>query len=49
MLIDASFGRKTKAIILMDTDHLILSAMTPEILAARWADKQEPEQEEESV
>ena len=29
MLIDASFGRKTKAVILMDTDHVILSAISP--------------------
>ena len=41
MLIDASYGRKTKAVILMDTDHVILSALTPETLAARWEDKQE--------
>ena len=26
MLIDASYGRKTKSVILMDTDHVILSA-----------------------
>ncbi len=48
MLIDASYGRKTKAVILMDTDHVILSAMTPEILSARWQDKPEPTQEEEN-
>ena len=30
MLIDASYGRKTKAVLLMDTDHVILSALTPE-------------------
>ena len=47
MLIDASYGRKTKAVILMDTDHVILSAMTPEVLYARWMDKQEPLIEEE--
>lgn len=47
MLIDASYGRKTKAVILMDTDHVILSAMTPETLAARWADRQEPIEEEQ--
>ena len=46
MLIDASYGRKTKAVILMDTDHVILSAMTPETLAARWADKQVEVEEE---
>ena len=39
MLIDASYGRKTKAVILMDTDHVILSALTPEMLGARWEDK----------
>ena len=37
MLIDASYGRKTKSVILMDTDHVILSAMTPETLSARVA------------
>ena len=47
MLIDASFGRKTKAVILMDTDHVILSAISPETVSARWMDKQEPESEEE--
>ena len=36
MLIDASYGRKTQAVILMDTDHVILSALTPEVLAERW-------------
>ena len=29
MLIDASYGRKTKAVLLMDTDHVILSAISP--------------------
>lgn len=39
MLVDASYGRKTKAVILMDTDHVILSALTPEILTTRFAEK----------
>ncbi|MBQ7415694.1 MAG: DUF370 domain-containing protein [Oscillospiraceae bacterium] len=47
MLIDASYGRKTKAVILMDTDHVILSAMTPEVLFARWSDRQEAGEEEQ--
>ena len=47
MLIDASYGRKTKAVILMDTDHVILSAIAPETIYARWMDKQEPAGEEE--
>ena len=41
MLIDASYGRKTKSVILMDTDHVILSALTPEALAARWEETKE--------
>ena len=36
MLVDASYGRKTKAVLLMDTDHVILSAMTPDVLSDRW-------------
>lgn len=47
MLIDASYGRKTKAVILMDTDHVILSALTPETISARWQDKETNEDEEE--
>ncbi len=35
MLIDASYGRKTRAVIIMDTDHTILSAIAPESLLAR--------------
>ena len=46
MLIDASYGRKTKAVILMDTDHVILSAFPPETLSARWMDQQELNEEE---
>ena len=45
MLIDASYGRATKTVILMDTDHVILSALTPDVLSARWSDKQEIEVE----
>lgn len=35
MLIDASYGHKTKAVILMDTDHVILSAVEPEVISTR--------------
>ena len=47
MLIDASFGRKTKAVILMDTDHVILSAIPSETIGARWMDAQDTQLEEE--
>lgn len=41
MLVDASFGRSTRSVLLMDTDHVILSALLPEQLAARGAEKEE--------
>jgi regulator of extracellular matrix RemA (YlzA/DUF370 family) len=41
MLIDASYGRKTKAVILMDTDHVILSALEAQELSKRWEDEEE--------
>ena len=47
MLIDASYGRKTKSVLLMDTDHVILSAITPAMVLERSMDKQGKEYEEE--
>lgn len=44
MLIDASYGRKTKAVIIMDTDHVILSAVAPDSISTRLAER--PLQEE---
>ena len=47
MLIDASYGRRTKTVLLMDTDHVILSAIAPKTLSERMdadftaADEQE--------
>ena len=35
ILIDATYGRKTKAVLIMDNDHLVLSALTPEVIAGR--------------
>lgn len=32
LLIDASFGRKTQAVLVMDSGHIILSAQTPETI-----------------
>ena len=46
MLIDASYGHKTKSVILMDTDHVILSALTPETVSARWSGRQDQAVEE---
>lgn len=46
MLIDASYGRKTKSVLLMDTDHVILSAVSPETLTDRWQGKEAEEERE---
>lgn len=47
MLIDATYGRRTRAVILMDTDHIILSAILPETIAGRLSDKNQEITEEE--
>ncbi len=36
MLIDATFGRKTAAVLIMDSDHVILSGLSMEKLAPRF-------------
>ncbi|PKL19409.1 MAG: DUF370 domain-containing protein [Spirochaetae bacterium HGW-Spirochaetae-5] len=35
LLVDATHGRKTRSIIIMDSNHIILSAMQPETLSNR--------------
>lgn len=40
-LIDATYGRRTRAVIMMDSDHVILSAVQPETVAARLSDREE--------
>ena len=46
-LIDASFGRKTKAVIIMDSDHVVLSALTPEAVASRLEGIQNENEEQD--
>ncbi|MGE8204140.1 extracellular matrix/biofilm regulator RemA [Heyndrickxia sp. NPDC080065] len=38
-LIDATYGRRTRAVIIMDNDHVILSAVQPETVAHRLGNK----------
>ncbi len=38
LLIDASFGRSTKAVIVMDSGNVVLSALAPEVLAQRFSE-----------
>ncbi|BBP89224.1 UPF0296 protein YlzA [Bacillus safensis] len=39
MLIDATYGRRTRAVVIMDSDHVILSAVQPETVAQRLSVK----------
>ncbi len=39
MLIDATYGRRTRAVVITDSDHVVLSAVQPETVAHRLNDK----------
>ncbi|NPV52517.1 MAG: DUF370 domain-containing protein [Firmicutes bacterium] len=39
MLIDATYGRRTRAVVMTDSDHVILSAVQPETVAHRLTGK----------
>ena len=43
MLIDATYGRRTRTVIITDSDHVILSAVQPETVAHRLASKDQGE------
>lgn len=49
MLIDATYGRRTRAVIITDSDHIILSAVQPETVAHRLTAKDTAAVEEEEV
>ena len=46
-LIDATYGRRTRAVIITDSDHVILSALQPETVANRFNDREDEESAEE--
>lgn len=46
-LIDATYGRRTRAVLVMDSDHVILSSIQPETVANRMGDGQEDDYDEE--
>ncbi len=46
VLIDATYGRRTRAVIVMDSDQVVLSALQPETVAARAAEKAEGEEKD---
>ncbi|WP_408955971.1 extracellular matrix/biofilm regulator RemA [Natroniella sp. ANB-PHB2] len=41
MLIDATYGRRTRAVVVADSDHIILSAVQPETVSQRLTDDEE--------
>ena len=48
-LIDATYGRRTRAVLITDSDHVILSAVQPETVANRLTDTAEDELEETEI
>ena len=46
-LVDASYGRKTQAVLVMDSGHVILSALQPETVSARMIGRSEEPSAEE--
>lgn len=48
-LIDATYGRKTRAVIIMDSGHIVLSALQPETVSGRFDNNDEVTADEEEV
>ncbi|MDR1002365.1 MAG: DUF370 domain-containing protein [Oscillospiraceae bacterium] len=46
-LIDATYGRRTRAVLITDSDHVILSAIQPETIANRLLDSDDEEEGED--
>ena len=46
VLIDATYGRRTRAVLITDSDPVILSAVLPETVAGRMEDDDEVEDDE---
>lgn len=49
MLIDATYGRRTRAVIITDSDHIILSAVQPETVAHRLSSRDSASSVEEPL
>lgn len=47
MLIDATYGRKSRAVLITDSDHIVLSAIQPETIAGRVTSGGDEEAEED--
>jgi regulator of extracellular matrix RemA (YlzA/DUF370 family) len=42
-VVDATYGRKTRAVVITDSDHVVLSAVQPETVASRFGESEEEE------
>ena len=47
VLVDATYGRRTRAVLITDSDHIILSALQPETVAGRLGGRDEIAGDEE--
>lgn len=47
MLVDATYGRRTRAVVVVDSGHIILSAVQPETVANRLVAQTADSEEEE--
>ena len=47
VLVDSTYGRRTRAVLITDSDHIILSALQPETVAGRLGGRDEIAGEEE--
>ncbi|MBC7544694.1 MAG: DUF370 domain-containing protein [Candidatus Sericytochromatia bacterium] len=45
-LVDATYGRRTRAVIMMDSGHVILSAIQPETVAHRFLPRESDDDDE---
>ena len=45
VLVDATYGRRTRAVLITDSDHIILSALQPETVAGRLGESVGEEEE----
>jgi extracellular matrix regulatory protein A len=49
ILIDATYGRRTRAVVITDSGHVVLSAVQPETVAHRFTSKETAEDDEDDI
>ena len=48
IVIDATYGRRTRAVLITDSDHVILSAIQPETIAGRVDTREDDDEAHEN-